>query len=71
MTSWPIRWLPIPAMAPKRTTASCQKTAWKPTSNTTISTWSNGQDSNRTRSRPRTSTTMKNRTSVSVLWGKG
>ena len=27
----PIRWLLIPAMAPKRITASCPKTAWKPT----------------------------------------
>ena len=36
----------------------------------TISTWSSGRDSNRTRSRPKTSTTMKNMTSASVLWGK-
>ena len=35
-----------------------------------ISTWSSDRDSNRTRSRPKTSTTMKNRTSASVLWGK-
>ena len=29
------------------------------------------RDSNRTRSRPKTSTTMKNMTSASALWGKG
>ena len=66
-----IRWLPIPAMAPKRITALCQKTAWKPTSSTTTSTWNNVRGSNRTRSRPKTSTIMKNMTFVSVPWGKG
>ena len=71
MTGWPIRWLPIPATVLRRITASCQKTVWKPTSSTTTSTWNSGRDSNRTRSRPKTSTTMKNMTSASALWGKG
>lgn len=31
MTGWSIRWLLIPAMAPKRITALCPKTAWKTT----------------------------------------
>ena len=71
MTGWLIRWLPIPAMVLRRITASCQRTAWKLTSNITISTWSSGRDSNRIRSRQKTSTTMKNMTFASALWDKG
>ncbi len=50
MTGWPIRWWPIPATVLRRITASCQKTVWRATSNTTTSTWNSGRDSNRTRS---------------------
>ena len=47
------------------------KTVWKPTSNTTTSIWNSGRDSNRIRSRRKTSTTMKNMTIVSAPWDKG
>ena len=70
MTGWPIRWWPIPATVLRRITASCQKTVWRATSNTTTSTWNSGRDSNRTRSGRKTSTTMKNKTFVSAPWDR-
>ena len=70
MAGLPIRWLPIPAMALRKITASWEETAWKPTSSTTASIWNSGRDSNRTRSRRKTSTTMKSMTSASAPWDK-
>ena len=55
-----------PATVLRKTTASWQKTAWKPSSSTTISTWNGGRDSNRIRSGRKTSTTMRNMTFVSA-----
>ena len=54
-----VRWSLIQGTALRRITASWKKTAWKPTSNTAAFTWNSGQDSIRTRSSQKTSTTMK------------
>ena len=64
------RWLLIPVTDQKRITTLCRKTGWKHTSNTIVSTWSSGQDLNRILLKPKTFSTMKNRTTASVQWDK-
>lgn len=47
-----------------------EENSMEATSNTTAFTWNSGQDSIRTRSRQKTSTTMKSMTSASATWDK-
>ena len=63
MKVWPTR-----ATAARRTTASWRRTASRPTSNTTTSTWSRSAPSSRIPDPWRTSTTTPRATTSSARW---